>query len=247
MKITIITAVYNGGETIAETLRSVGQQDYPSIEHIIVDGGSSDSTLPTIRANSSRISKLISEPDHGVYDAFNKGLQLASGDVIAFLNCGDTYASCSVVSRMANALASSGAESAFADLSIVDEMDFAREVRRYSSKHFKPNRLKFGLMPAHPTLFLRREIYRQVGTYDTRYRIASDYEYCLRTFLMRNTTYRYVPDVMVRMPSGGISNNGWRSKMQITREMFLACERLGVRTNFAMLCLRLPLKIMEMT
>jgi glycosyltransferase involved in cell wall biosynthesis len=246
MKITIITAVYNGSRSIVATLKSVAQQDHDSIEHIVVDGASSDSTLATIRANSERVTRVISEPDKGIYDAFNKGLRIATGDVVAFLNCGDTYVSSTVVSRMSAELSDYGVPAAFADVLIVDVDDEKRVLRRYSSKPFTPRRMALGLMPAHPTLFLRREIYQSVGEYDTKYRIAGDFELCLRVFAQRATRYRYVPEALVRMPRGGVSNRGWRSKWEITCEMQRACAHDGVRTNFAKLCLRFPLKMLEM-
>jgi glycosyltransferase involved in cell wall biosynthesis len=245
VKVSIITAVYNGADSIAATLQSVAQQDHGGIEHIVVDGASSDATLDVVRQNGGRVERLISEPDGGVYDAFNKGLRAATGDAIAFLNCGDTYVSPGVVSRMAIELGRGGVEAVFGDVSIVDGAT-SREVRRYSSKHFRPGRMAWGLMPAHPTLFLRREIYQSVGEYDTRFRIAGDFELCLRVFARRKTSYRYIPEALVRMPRGGISNRGWRSKWKITGEMQQACNMDGVRTNFAKLCLRFPLKLAEM-
>jgi hypothetical protein len=137
-------------------------------------------------------------------------------------------------------------QAAFGDVLIVAADNASRVIRRYSSRPFTPRRMALGLMPAHPTLFLRREIYQSVGEYDTNYRIAGDFELCLRVFAKRKTRYRYVPEALVRMPSGGVSNRGWRSKWQITREMQRACARDGVRTNFAKLCLRFPLKMLEM-
>jgi glycosyltransferase involved in cell wall biosynthesis len=246
MKISIITAVYNGSRSIAATLKSVAQQDHEAIEHILVDGASSDDTVATIRSNGERVARLICEPDQGVYDAFNKGLRAATGDVVAFLNCGDTYVSSAVVSRMAAEFSDPSVQAAFADVLIVDADDETRVIRRYSSKPFTPGRMALGLMPAHPTLFLRREIYQSVGEYNTDYRIAGDFELCLRVFTKRAIRYRYVPEPLVRMLNGGVSNRGWRSKWDITREMQRACARGGVHTNFAKLCLRFPLKMLEM-
>jgi glycosyltransferase involved in cell wall biosynthesis len=246
MKISIITAVYNGADSIATTLRSVAQQDHGDIEHIVIDGASTDSTLTNVRSNSQRISIVISEPDKGVYDAFNKGLRRATGDVVAFLNCGDTYTSPFVVSKMADTLARHEVQATFADVLIEAEKTPGRVIRRYSSKHFSPRTMAYGLMPAHPTLFMRREIYESVGEYDTRFRIAGDFELCLRAFARRGTSYQYIPEAMVRMPSGGISNSGWRSKWLITNEMRSACRLNGLSTNFAKLCLRFPLKIVEL-
>lgn len=244
MKITIITAAYNSAELVSQTLRSVAEQDHPDIEHILVDGASTDDTLEMVHAHRTRVSRIISEPDSGVYDAFNKGLMHASGDVVAFLNCGDTYMSSSVVSTMAEQL-SDGVEAAFADLLIVDGRE-GHILRRYSSKGFAPRHMRYGLMPAHPTLFMRRAVYREVGEFDKSYRIAGDFEMCLRTFVLRETKYRYFADAIVRMPTGGLSNSGWRSKLRITREMAVACSRNGVRTNFARLCMRFPLKLAEL-
>jgi glycosyltransferase involved in cell wall biosynthesis len=246
VKISIVTAVYNGGNAISATLRSVAEQDHGEIEHIVVDGGSADSTLANIQSNNSRLAVLISEPDVGVYDAFNKGLRRATGDAVAFLNCGDTYIGHKVVSRMARELSCGDVEAVFGDVLIVDAQDQARVIRRYRSKHFTPHRMSFGLMPAHPTLFLRRQIYENIGEYDLRFRIAGDFELCLRAFARRNTRYRYIPEAFVRMPAGGLSNSGWRSKLEITREMYDACTMDGVSTNFAKLCLRFPLKMLEL-
>jgi glycosyltransferase involved in cell wall biosynthesis len=247
MKISIITAVYNGAERITKTLHSVAQQDYGSIEHIVVDGASTDDTVGQVHASGARVARVICEPDSGVYDAFNKGLRAATGDVIAFLNAGDTYASQRVISRIAEELTSSRTQAVFADLMIVDEHDESRVVRIYRSKYFTPNTMAYGFMPAHPTLFLRREVYQKVGEYDTRYRIAGDFEMCLRIFVARSTRYKYIPQPLVRMPRGGLSNSGWRSKWEITREMRQACAACGLRTNTAKLLLRLPVKLLEMT
>ena len=188
----------------------------------------------------------MSESDAGVYDAFNKGLRLATGDVIAYLNCGDTYTGVGVVSRMVDALFRDGGHAAFADVFIVDCHDSNRIIRHYSSKWFSPKTMAYGLMPAHPSLFIRREIYRQVGEYDAKFRIAGDFEFCLRVFVTAAVQFRYVHEPVVRMPTGGLSNRGWRSKLTITKEMYEACKTNGVQTNFAKLCLRFPLKILEM-
>jgi glycosyltransferase involved in cell wall biosynthesis len=246
LKVSIITAVYNGESSILETLDSVATQGYSSIEHIIIDGASRDSTAALVRKSATRVAQFVSEPDAGVYDAFNKGLRLASGDVIAFLNCGDTYISTNVVSRMMDVLSLDGVQAAFADVLIADSSDYNRVIRRYSSKKFSPQRMVYGLMPAHPSLFLRREVYERVGGYDTRFRIAGDFELCLRVFVTASTPYRYLNEAIVRMPSRGLSNRGWRSKLTITREMAEACAMNDIRTSFAKLCLRFPLKLLEM-
>jgi glycosyltransferase involved in cell wall biosynthesis len=245
LKISIITAVYNGGRSIAATLRSVAEQDYADIEHIVIDGASSDDTVATVRSNGGRVAQLVSEPDKGVYDAFNKGLRRATGDAIGFLNCGDTYLSRGVISRVAKELSVPGTEAVFGDLLIVSDRGASQVVRRYNSRRFRPGLMGYGLMPAHPTLFLRREVYQRVGEYDTQFPIAGDFELCLRVFKPNTVRYRHIPEPLVNMPRGGLSNRGWRSTWQSTLEMHRACALDGVRTNWAKLSLRIPLKIME--
>ena len=210
-----------------------------------MDGGSTDCTLTTVQKNSARVARLISEPDSEVYDAFNKGLRAATGDVIAFLNCGDDYTSTGVVSRMAQLLSAGDIQAAFADVLIVDARDSNHVIRRYSSKKFSPSRMAYGLMPAHPSLFMRRNVYERIGEYDSSFRIAGDFELCLRAFLRASAKYRYLDEATVRMPIGG-PKRGWRSKWTITREMQRACAINQVNTNLAKLCLRFPLKLLEM-
>jgi glycosyltransferase involved in cell wall biosynthesis len=246
VKVSIITAVRNGESTIVATLNSVAAQDYPDIEHIVVDGDSRDSTAALVERNGSRVARFHSEPDRGVYDAFNKGLRLATGQVIAFLNCADTYVAENVVSRMVEALSAGEVQAAFADVLIVDSRDCNRVIRRYSSKGFSPRSMGYGLMPGHPSLFLRREVYQRVGEYDSQFSIAGDFELCLRVFTAASTPYRYLNEAIVRMPTGGLSNRGWRSKLTITREMYQACVKNHVSTSYPKLCLRFPLKFLEM-
>lgn len=246
MRVSIITAVLNGASSIGRTLDSVAEQDYVDIEHIVADGDSKDATLEIVRASGAKSARIITGQDAGVYAAFNKGLRAATGDVIAYLNAGDCYDSPTVVSKMMLALKTFAVEAVFADVLIVDPEQRSRVVRRYSSKKFSPSAMGYGLMPAHPTLFFRREVYAAAGEYDPRFRIAGDFEFCLRAFVRRNTSYRYIPEPLVRMPSGGISNRGWRSKLEITREMLRACRLNGISTNWAKLSLRFPMKIAEL-
>jgi len=212
----------------------------------VIDGGSRDSTAALVRQHGDRVARFVSEPDAGVYDAFNKGLRLATGDAVAFLNCGDTYMSETVVSQMAQILSHDDIQAAFADVLIVDGGDWNRVIRRYSSRRFSPASMAYGLMPAHPSLFVRSEVYRRVGEYDPNFKIAGDFELCLRIFITASVRYRYLNEAIVRMPTGGLSNRGWRSKLTITREMYKACIMNDVKTNFAKLCLRFPLKLLEM-
>jgi len=246
MRVSIITAVLNGADSIGRTLDSVAQQDYPDIEHVIADGDSQDATLEIVRGRRSDSIRIVSGRDSGVYSAFNKGLRAATGDVIAYLNSGDSYENPQAVSRMALALDTADVDAAFSDVLVVDPQQEFRVVRRYSSKKFKPSAMAYGFMPAHPTLFLRRKVYEELGEYDPQFRIAGDFEFCLRAFVGRRTSYHYVPEPLVRMPTGGLSNRGWRSKMAITAEMLRACRLNGVRTNWMKLSLRFPVKAAEL-
>lgn len=245
MKVSIVTAVRNGAREIGATLASVEAQDYADIEHVVVDGASTDGTVETVRRDGRRVAKLLSEPDRGVYDAFNKGLALATGDVIGYLNAGDVYDGPGVVSDIVEQFAAPAVEAVFGDVVITEEGLPGRVLRRYRSGGFTPRRLGWGFMPAHPTLFVRRAAYQRCGPYDTSYRIAGDFELCIRLFVEQHVRYACLPRVLVRMPRGGLSNSGWRSKWTITREMHRACRAHGIPTSYAKLFARFPVKALE--
>ena len=246
MRVSIITATRNAGKHIVATLDSVAEQLDADIEHVIIDGASTDNTAAAVRTfNSSQI-RFRSEPDRGIYDAFNKGLQVASGEIIAFLNAGDIYTNNRVVATASALLKAQAVDAVFGDVQLVDQDHHAREIRRISSKAFSPNKLRFGMMPAHPTLFVRRSLYNRLVGYDSTYAIAGDYELCLRAFLVHGCTFAYLPEVLTRMTTGGVSNQGLRSVMTITREMRRACAANGIRTNYLKLLARLPLKLFEL-
>jgi glycosyltransferase involved in cell wall biosynthesis len=245
MKLSVVTAVLNGSKTILATLKSVADQTHEDVEHIIVDGASSDDTLQIVRAAAGpRVAKIVSGKDSGVYDAFNKGLRLCTGDAIGFLNSGDTYVSSDVLAQIARALAESDASAVYGDVVIVDEVD-GRTLRRYRSSRFTPRKIAYGLMPAHPSLFMRRQVYEQFGEYDASFRIAGDFELVARVFRDGRLRSRYLPHVLVRMPRGGLSTSGWRSKLIITREMRRACRMNGIASGWLKLCMRFPLKLTE--
>lgn len=245
-KVSIVTAVRNGAPEIGYTLASVQQQTYKDIEHIIIDGASTDDTLAIAKTSSSSATRIFSEPDEGVYDAFNKGLRRCSGDIIAYLNAGDEYSNPGVVQTVVDEFYSSGADAVFGDLVIIDALDRTRVVRRYRSSQFRPSRARFGFMPAHPTLFIRRGVYEKYGGYDASYEIAGDFELTTRLFVREKIRYSCLQQILVRMAHGGLSTKGLRSNWIITREMRRACASNSVRTGWLRLLLRFPIKLFEL-
>ena len=245
MKVSIITAVRNAERTIGGALESVQRQTHPDIEHIVVDGLSTDGTMDVVRRHSARLARVISERDAGIYDAFNKGLKLATGEVIAFLNADDTYSSPDIVAAVHEVFERSQASAVFGDVEFVRPEEPDRVVRHYSSEHFSARRLRYGWMPAHPSLFLRRRLIEQFGGFDASYRIAGDFELVARLFGRERIDFEYLPRVFVTMRTGGVSTRGIRSTLTINREILRACRQNGIATNRAMLWMRFPAKLME--
>lgn len=248
MKASIITVCRNSSLTIADTLDSVAGQTYRDIEHIIVDGCSTDDTLNIVRrfSNGSRNPpRVVSEPDDGIYDAMNKGVLMAKGDVIAFLNADDVYASSTVVARVVDVMSRQGLDALYGDVLFFRPTDTATPVRRYSSRRFSPERLAWGLMPAHPTLFLRRQIFERLGGFRTDYRIAGDFEFVARAFAIAELRYRYLPEILVHMRTGGVSTGGLRNTLLLNREVLRACRANGIKTNVLKVLSKYPSKILE--
>jgi glycosyltransferase involved in cell wall biosynthesis len=245
MKISIITVCFNAADTVAETLRSVAAQTYPEVEHIVVDGGSTDGTLECIATHGRHLAHFLSEPDRGIYDAMNKGIRLASGEIVGILNADDVYADDKVLSRVAAAMKKGSLDALYGDVEFFAPGNPAATVRRYSSRRFSPGRLAWGWMPAHPTLFVRRELFERYGLYRIDFRIAGDYELVARIFKSGDIAYRYLPEVLVRMSTGGVSTGGWRNTLLLNREVLRACRENGIRTNLLKLMSKYPLKALE--
>ena len=245
MKVTIITAAYNAAKTIDETLESVARQSHPNIEHIVGNGASTDGTLSIIEQYRDKLAAVVSGPDHGVYDAMNKGLALASGEVVGFLNADDLYASKDVLSRVVSIMEREGLDALFGDVEFFRPKDPTRTVRRYRSTRFSPDQIALGWMPAHPALFLRRRVYERYGPFRTDYRIAGDFEYCARIFHSNTLVYRSLPETLVRMRTGGISTSGWRNTLLLNREVLRACRENGIDTNILKIFSKYPAKLLE--
>lgn len=245
MKFSIITVCYNSAQTIEDTLRSVAAQTWPDIEHILVDGGSRDGTLTIIERYRQSLSKVISEPDHGIYDAMNKGVHAATGDVIGFLNADDFYAHADVLGDVAKLMNREHLDALFGDVEFFRPEKPALAVRRYSSASFRSERIAWGWMPAHPALFLRREVFQRVGPFRTDYSIAGDFEFVARAFWRQSLRYRHLPEVLVRMRTGGISTGGWRNTLILNREVLRACRENGIPTNMLKILSKYPAKLLE--
>lgn len=231
MKISIITACYNADATIERTIKSVLNQSYKNIEYIIVDGGSSDKTLEIIESYSQGISNMVSEPDKGIYDALNKGVMLATGDFIGFLHADDAFASSHVIKKIAHL--ASNSDAVYGDLQYVSEND--RVIRHWESGLFSLKALKRGWMPPHPTLYIKRELYNQIGHFNLEYKIASDYDFMLRLLSVPNIKVSYLPEVVVLMRVGGASNKSISNIIKKSKEDYKAIKRNkigGFRTLF---------------
>lgn len=243
MKVSIITVCYNSVKTLEQTIQSVLSQDYPDIEYIVIDGASQDGTVELIQNYGASISKWISEPDHGMYDAMNKGIALASGDVIGILNSDDVYMNKNVVSELMTRMQKEHTDVIFADLILVDEANSKKILRYYDSGQFNPDRFRFGWMPAHPTVFVKKAVYQLVGKFATDYQIAADYEMLIRILAVQKASYSYLPRAVVRMRSGGASTAGISRNWILNKEIVRACKENGIYSNMLMLLLKIPAKL----
>ncbi|MDP2992116.1 MAG: glycosyltransferase family 2 protein [Deltaproteobacteria bacterium] len=246
MKVSIITAAYNGAATIEDTILSVASQAYPDIEHIIIDGFSTDGTLSVIKKHEDKVARFLSEPDSGIYDAMNKGISLATGDIVGILNSDDVYYDNNCLSTVISEFQKKGVDSVFADLVYVRRDNLQKVVRYYSSANFSPPKFAFGWMPAHPTFFVRRECYEKYGKFKTDYIIAADYELLVRFLARHKITYSYIPKVLVRMRIGGISTKSLRNNWILNKEILRACAENGIKTNIVKVLSKYPVKILQL-
>ena len=245
-KISVITIVFNAVRTIGKTLESVASQDYPNIEHVVVDGASTDGTLEVINQHDKRLLKFISEPDQGIYDAMNKGLALASGDIICFLNADDHYISPHVLSFVAAEMEKNDLDALMGDVVFFQPNKPEKILRRYNSCHFSPDKLAQGWMPAHTASFIKREIYQRIGQFKTNYRISGDFEFAVRMFTKTALNYRLYPEVLVKMQDGGISNSGMMAQFLLNSEIMRACRENGIKTSVWQMTKRYPAKLKEL-
>lgn len=241
MLISIVTAVYNRAGTVGEALSSVAAQSHRSIEHLVQDGGSTDGTLEILRNSGSSLA-VVSEPDTGIYDAINRGIARAQGEIIGLMHSDDLFAAPDILAEVSEAFADPNVDAVYGDLDYVSLEDTSRVVRRWRSGEFSPDRLSQGWMPPHPTLYLRRQVFERHGVYDTSFRIAADYDAILRYFSQKEFRAVYIPRVFVKMRLGGASNASLGHIVRKSREDYWALRRNGLggvstlaRKNFSKL------------
>lgn len=246
MKISIITATYNSALTIKDTIDSVIAQNYPDIEHIIVDGVSKDNTLDIVKSYGDKIAKIISEPDKGIYDAMNKGIQAATGDIVGILNSDDFFTSEDVIATVAKTFEKNNIDALYGDVHFVNPDNLKKSVRYYSSAIFRPALFRYGFMPAHPSFYMKKECYEKFGLYSLDYKIASDYDLLIRYLYKEKINYKYVKKDFVTMRTGGVSTENFQSRVTLNKEIVRACKKYGIYTNIFLLSLKYFYKIFEL-
>jgi glycosyltransferase involved in cell wall biosynthesis len=228
MRISVVTATYNCADTVVHALDSVASQRDVDIEHLVIDGGSRDGTVDLLNARRGQLAHLVSEPDRGIYDALNKGIARARGDVVGFLHADDVYADARVLADVAAAFADPAVQAVYGDLQYVQQNDPSCVIRHWQAGEFSRRRLAWGWMPPHPSLYVRRSWYERIGGFDTRYRIAADYFSILQLFSAPDFRAVYLPRVLVQMRLGGASNRSLSNILRKSREDLDALRRSGV-------------------
>jgi len=247
MKISIITVCFNAEKTLSSAIRSVQEQDYDDIEYIVVDGGSSDRTVETANEFENVIACFISEPDDGIYDAMNKGIARATGEVVGILNADDFYPNAHVVSSVASHFEEASKVSMVlgnVDFVLSDELN--KPVRNYSSFKFSPWKMRFGFMPAHPAAFIKMSAFESVGNYKLGYKIGADFDIFVRMLVVEKLPYIKVNENFVRMRLGGVSTSGVASYITTTKEILRSLKENNIYSNCGMVLLRLPIKFVQL-
>ena len=249
MKISLITITYNSGKTFRDTIQSVLSQIYLDIEYIIVDGLSEDGTIDIIKEYvplfHGRL-KWVSEKDYGIYDAMNKGIRMATGDIVGIINSDDFYHRTDIISKVADAFQDQDLQAVYGDIRFVNPENSDKTVRYYSSGNFSPKWFRYGFMPAHPTFFTYRRYFEEFGYYKTNYKIAADYELLIRFLYVHHLKSRYLPLDFMKMRTGGTSTASVKSNILLNREIVKACRENGIWTCTALLYLKYFIKVFEL-
>lgn len=246
--ISIITATFNSAKTLKDTIQSVLRQTNKDFEYLIIDGGSTDETIDIVKSYESEFSgrlKWVSEKDQGIYDAMNKGIKMASGDVVGILNSDDYFTSDDILQTVDNVFKSHEIDAIYGDIHFIRDGNPQKCVRYYSSRMFRPFWLRFGFMPAHPSFYCKREVFEKAGLYSLDYKIGADYEMMVRLFKKYRIMSQYINKDFVTMRTGGASNNNVRSRITLINEDVKACKENGVYTNSLFVMLKFMYKIFE--
>lgn len=249
MKISIITVTYNSVATLRDTMDSVLAQTYPNIEYIVVDGASKDGTVDIIREYEPRFEgrmRWVSEKDKGLYDAMNKGIRMATGDVVGIINSDDFYHRTDVIGRVAEAFSDVEVQAVYGDIRFVNPDNLDKTVRYYSSKNFSVKRFRYGFMPAHPTFFTYKRYFEAYGYYKTDYRIAADYELLTRFLAAHHLRAKYLNLDFMKMRTGGVSTASLKSNILLNQEIVRACRENGIWTCMPLLFLKYFVKVFEL-
>jgi glycosyltransferase len=244
MRVSVITATYNSASTLHDTLNSVSGQTYPNVEHIIVDGQSADDTMKIVHSHK-HIGKVISEKDKGIYDAMNKGISMATGEIIGILNSDDFYSSCSVLSKVADTFKRTGCDAVYGDLVYVDKDNIDHVFRYWKSGRYSEGAFKWGWMPPHPTFFVRKSLYEKHGVFNLDMKTAADYELMLRMIHKGKARLEYIPEILVKMRTGGASNKSVSSRIKANADDNKAWAINGVKPFWFTLYLKPIRKIIQ--
>ncbi len=248
-RVSVITVAYHSIATLEATVQSVLSQTYADIEYIVVDGHSEDGTVELLKRYENRFRgrlHWISEKDRGIYDAMNKGIQMATGDLVGILNSDDYFTSADVVEKFVSAFEDPTLDAVYGDIHFIRDGEPDKCVRYYSSKHFSPGWLRFGFMPAHPSFYARREVFERAGLYKTDYKIGSDYEMMVRLFCKHKIRSKYLPIDFVTMRLGGLSTRNIGSRLQLIKDDVRGCRENGIYTNALMISVKFLFKIFEL-
>ena len=246
--ISIITATFNSAKTLKDTIQSVLRQTNKDFEYLIIDGGSTDETIDIVKSYESEFSgrlKWVSEKDQGIYDAMNKGIKMASGDVVGILNSDDYFTSDDILQTVADAFKSHEIDAIYGDIHFIRDGNPQKCIRYYSSRMFTPFWLRFGFMPAHPSFYCKREVFERAGLYSLDYKIGADYEMMVRLFKKYKIVRRYINKDFVTMRTGGASTRNVKSRLTLIKEDVRACRDNGVYTNELFICMKFLYKMFE--
>lgn len=242
MKVSIITVCFNSEQTIEDTIKSVQSQTYPHVEYIVIDGKSQDCTNEIVSKYKDVVTVHVSEPDNGLYDAMNKGIELATGDIVGVLNSDDILANDSIIQKIVNSIGTH--QGVYGDVGFYSEHDFSDKKRHYSSKGFTKDKFSRGMMPAHPSFYVKKECYEKAGLYRTDFKIASDFDMLSRIFYLKNTSFTYLEKEIVKMRLGGVSTSGLMSNYMLNKEILESCKNNGIKASWFSIISKYPSKIM---